>query len=750
MRKINGLKHVLRRVLGVSLAVTLLFTGCSAGGKITSQKIGTRETVGTDFTAQKYHFSARENLVYVGKSGLIALYFDSETYAIAVEETNTGKMWYSLPQTSEAADIVDPTVLTLRVSRGNQLYILNSQENAVAFETASFKPIENGIQVTYDMAPDKATADCAFSDVPEGSLYASVTVSYVLSDGALRVKINCGDILLSEGYTLESLTVLDFFGAVEKAGAEDYIFVPDGCGAVEKIGEGFVGEYETRIFVPYGDDLALKAASSDGELRMPALVPAYGMKSGNNAFLALIESGDAISEIHEFVSKGTNSYSRVGATFRVTDAVCSGETGKQILRTGNAYTGDVTVCYRFLSDKNASYSGMAAACRELLIRNGVLSTKTAKQTEYLPFLLTVQNAAAKNNPNRTEVLTDYSQTLELLKLMKAKSVNNIYLRCNGVLDGANNQGLLSKSEPIRGLGNQKAFDALTQYVHTQQFTMYLNTDIVSFQKKSALPSACAAKGLDGKAVGYTAENPFFGFAGRETQSRFTVRLADLDEYVNDFIVDMQDLDFDGYCIDDAGKYLYSDYTGDTFSRTGAANLLSAQAAALSAGHTLMVDTGNIYMLKNADVVADLPSSTAYPEEPNYYAVPFLQMVLHGIVEYAHTPANLTDNTDEAVLRAIEYGALPSFCWSYTKTENTDLDNLYYYDTQITKAAEQYLTASGLLTDLRGARMTAHEKVQDGVYKTEYNNSILLYCNYNDTAVTVNSITVEPMQCLRVN
>ena len=195
MRKTNGLKHVLRRVLGASLAVTLLLTGCSAGGKITSQKIGTRETVGTAFTAQKYHFSARENLVYVGKSGLIALYFDSETYAIAVEETNTGKMWYSLPQTSEAADIADPAVLTLRVAGADKLYVLNSQENAVAFETASFKPIENGIQVTYDMAPDKETADCAFGDVPEGSLYASVTVSYVLSDGALRVKINCGDIL---------------------------------------------------------------------------------------------------------------------------------------------------------------------------------------------------------------------------------------------------------------------------------------------------------------------------------------------------------------------------------------------------------------------------------------------------------------------------------------------------------------------------------------------------------------------------
>lgn len=749
MRNANGVKHVLRRVLGASLAVTLLLTGCSAGGKINSEKIGTRETVSAAFTAQKYHFADQKNLVYVGKSGLISLYFDSETYAVAAQESNTGKTWYALPTASEGADTVDPAAVTLRISGEDKLYVLNSQDNSVAFETASFKPTENGIQVTYDMALDKETADCAFNDVPDGSLYASVTVSYTLADGALRAKINCGDILLSKGFTLESLTMLDFFGAVEKAGAEDYIFVPDGCGAVENIGEGLTGGYEHRTFVTYGEDLSLAITESE-EQRVPARVPAYGIKSGDSAFLALIESGDAISEIHEFVSKGTGSYSRVGPTFRVTDAVCSGTAGKQTLRTGNTYTGDITVCYRFLADKNASYSGMAAACREMLIRNGVLSTKTLKQTEYLPFLLTVQNAAAKNNPNRTEVLTDYSQTLELLKLMKAKSMNNIYLRCNGILDGANNQGLLSESEPLKKLGSQKDFEALAQYVKTQQFNMYLNTDIVSFQSKSASPTRNAAKGLDGKSVRFTAENPFFGFAGRETQTRYLTKLSDLDGYVNDFIVNMQNWDFGGYCIDDAGQYLYSDYAGDTFSRTGAVNLLSVQAAALSAGHMLMVDTGNMYMLKNADAVADLPSETAYPQEKNYFAVPFLQMVLHGIVEYAHAPANTSENTETAVLRALEYGALPSYSWSFTKTDIAELDERFYYDNQITKAAEQYAVANELLSDLRGARMTAHEKVQDGVYKAEYNNSILLYCNYNDTPVTVNSVTIEPMHCLRVN
>ncbi len=753
MRAKDSLKHALRRVLGVALAGTLLLTGCTAGGKIASQKIGERSGIAAEFTSRDYHFSNSGNLIYVAKSGLIELYFDSETYSVAVRETNTGKTWYSLPQATEGDDGRDAAVVTLTAAGADKLYTLNSQDNAVAFETASFKPIENGIQVTYDMAPDRETANLAFDAVPEGNLYASVTVSYTLADGALHAKVNCGEIHLSKGYTVETLTLLDFFGACTSANAGDYIFVPDGCGAVEEIANGYAGDYESRVFVTYGDDLALmqtQETNTEQIVRVPAQVPAYGMKIGESAFAALVESGEAISEIREYVCKGVGTYNRIGTTFRVTDTACVGDAGKQTLYTGLSYTGDVGICYRFLSDKNASYAGMAAACRELLIRNGVLSTKTVETSDYLPFLLTVQGAAAKNNPNHCAVLTDYDQTLALLKLMKAKSINNVFLRYNGVLDGASSQGLLKKSEPESKLGNSKSFDALAQYVKTQQFTVYLNTDIASFNKKSASPLGNAAESLLGKSICFTQENPFFGFAGRETQMRYATELSALDKSVNEFVGEMQGWDFGGYCIDDAGKYLYSDYSGGQFSRTSAVNLFSAQAATLSAGHKLMVDTGNMYMLKNTDVVANLPSETAYPEEETYYAVPFLQMVLHGIVEYAHTSANLSENSETAFLKSLEYGALPSYSWSFEKTGVAEIDARYNYENQITRAAEQYETANTLLSDLRGARITAHARIQEGVYRTEYNNSILVYFNYNDTAVTVNSITVEPMHCLRVN
>lgn len=126
------------------------------------------------------------------------------------------------------------------------------------------------------------------------------------------------------------------------------------------------------------------------------------------------------------------------------------------------------------------------------------------------------------------------------------------------------------------------------------------------------------------------------------------------------------------------------------------------------------------------------------------------MILHGISDYTMAPVNLADDSETAFLKSLEYGAIPSYEWYCSKTGKSELDEKYSYENQLNSAAEKYQTADSVLGNLRNARMTAHYKVQDGVYCTEYNNSIIIYFNYNDTAVTVNSLTVEPKSVMRVN
>lgn len=741
-------KSAVWRVSALALAAVLLFSGCGAGVDVQTQSVGARTEVAAAFAGAGAHGTQAENLVYVTSSGFLELYYDSAAQAAAVRETNTGTYWQALPAVRTDGAEVPAAVLTAEVSLDGTLYSFNSQDNAVAFGTTVFTPTPDGMELTYTMAPDAETAKLEVGAVPAGTPYLRVTVAFVLEDGALRVKVNCGDIALSAGCVLERLTLLDWFGATDSAADGDYMLLPDGSGAVEPMDGVCEDAYPEKTFVVYGADPALAQAgtAADGTLQLaPARIPAYGMRRGQSAFVAVIESGDAIARITSHRAAAAGEYNRVGPTFCITDTALSDET----LYTGNAFSGEITVCYRFLSNRNAGYAGMAAACREVLIRNGTLPAQATAVPETLPMVLTVYAAASKSNPNRSVRLTSFAETQELLRLLKAKSVDNVTVRLVGTLDGAASQGLLRSCDFSGKLGNDRELEQLLQFVQAQQFSIYLDIDIASFGRRSVRRSAYAAKGLSGDTLSYAKPNELSLIAGDAQHTRYFLRQTELGDNVEGFVHAFYDDAFSGACVADAGQYLYSDYASAGNTRTVMAGHLREQAATLAASRTLMVDTGNAYLLRDADVVVSLPGTSAYPETDSYRAVPFLQMVLHGIISYALSPANTAEDAQTAFLKALEYGALPSYAWYYEKT-GTDADAVYHYEAQINAAAENYKLAASMLGDLQDARMTAHEEVQAGVYRVEYNNSAALYFNYTDAAVTVDSITVEPMSCQRVN
>lgn len=54
----------------------------------------------------------------------------------------------------------------------------------------------------------------------------------------------------------------------------------------------------------------------------------------------------------------------------------------------------------------------------------------------------------------------------------------------------------------------------------------------------------------------------------------------------------------------------------------------------------------------------------------YVSVPFVPLVLHGIVDYAGEPINTETNLEETLLRSVEYGACPHFEWNYEPLKRT--------------------------------------------------------------------------------
>ena len=62
----------------------------------------------------------------------------------------------------------------------------------------------------------------------------------------------------------------------------------------------------------------------------------------------------------------------------------------------------------------------------------------------------------------------------------------------------------------------------------------------------------------------------------------------------------------------------------------------------------------------------------------------------------------------------------------------------------------YTRANQSLAYLRDSRMTSHQQIQDGVYCTEYDNSIKVYVNYTNTEITVHGVVIGAKDCVTIS
>ncbi len=720
--------------VAILCVVTMLFASC--GNSITTRTVkGIFNSIVAEYSGDEFHKSDMNNYSVIAKSGLIELLFDAQTVTPAIRDTNSGNVWTALPLNSVDKEI-NSSAVEITLSDGSEnVYTLNSQDNAVNWGNVSYTAGDDGVSVKYSIAIDEATGKADINTLTDGQIRADLTLLYTLRDGSFYVNLSMNTVALPEGVYLEEIRLLNHFGAYDESGEDDYIFVPDGSGALIMTG------IEDSEFTPltlsvYGED----SATVHNAQRSQCLVGAFGIKRSNGAFLCIIENGDSIAEINA-TRNSEKSLNSVGAIFKTTDILTeeSGNKTKKVF--GYEYKNEITLCYRFLSGKSATYSGMATACRENLIRKSVLSSKTVNVTEeYLPLVVSLQGGYI-NNKGHYNVLSNFEQTLSLMTLLKAKGVNNVYLQYNGIYENANNGTNAVFGEFEKELGNAEQYNELYSYINSQKFSLFVDTDILTYKNT---PSG--ALKVDGAKIKNESETSFPDF----TTAQSHLKMSKLENKIEDILTLSTDVNFNGYSLNDVGTYLYSDYSSDFYSRNTSQKEISAQMPVLATSKLMMIETGNFYSIKSANVISEIPvSALASPERPAYVSVPFIQLMLHGFIEYSATGINTSDNPRTAFLKAIEYGCLPSSSWYCTKFSE-DLDGKYYYDNNINDMVSFYLKANDTLGDLRDQRMTAHYEEMDGVFCTEYNNSTKVYVNFTESAVTINGVTVPAMDCVKIS
>lgn len=750
----NRKKRITARISALLLSAAMLcsLSACSDPVAVTKIK-GTPTEAGAAESTLLHSVGDKANLQQVGKSGLIELLFDESTYSVCVADLShddSEKLWSALPTQENSG----AATATLEIVSGDTLYKLNTQDNSVSFQNAQCSFADDALSVTYILTPDTATAHKEKYD--KDDIAFKLVVNYQIKDGSVYVSAKYENLVANSDAKLTKLSLLNSFGAYSEPQQGDYIFVPDGSGALIKT-DTRDDSFDSELSFPiYGGDAASGHANSG---TANALIPAYGMKQGNNAFVTIIDSGDAIATVSADRVRGGNDFYEAGVSFDITP--CTESKGKFYM-SSESYDGDIGLCIRFLGGSNADYTGMAAAAREQLIRERILSTRTVEEQEYLPLDLTVIGVSddtlfsfKRLNLKKEKTFTDFEQALDMLTRMKSKGINSIKLRYKGALSGGTDQSSIMTASLLARLGTRSDLKDLVEYVNAQNMEMYLDVNLLSAAKGDSFSSGRTAGSIFGKKAEYNAINN--SPLGKDKYAKRLLGMKYVEKSIIEILKDTRFSQFTGFCLNDVGSLLYSDYKNG-FNRQESAEMISEQLPSLTANMKLMTDTGNFRVIKNVSFISHLPTSASQSRSA-YVSVPFLQLVLHGIVGYSGEPLNFSENSKTSFLRCVEYGASPAYEWTYSDTyadkknksdeDSTDTVGVYY-ENWIASASELYERADAALKDLQAARMTSHSEIMGGVFCTEYDTGAKIYVNYTESDVTVSGITVPAGDFIRIN
>ncbi len=737
-------------------ALCILLTSCTSADKISATDIFTAENSGKAFRTP----SADTEII--SKGTYTNLIFDKKTCTVSVRDEESKYTWETLTGTDNPYSYAFG--LTLFTEKG--IYELNTQDNAVAFDTASYEKNDNNLTVSYILSDKKETAEKPFEEITENDVYAAFSVVYTMTEQTMSVTLNTAEMKLTPDSFISEISVLPCFGASYADGNNDTFLIPDGPGAVMHLKNADADTDSISVKV-YGDDPFTETATQSAS----STVPVFGIRRNNSAFAAVITKGDALAVINA-QRKQDKLPSHAGVTFDITPVIAD-ENGVPS-KKGASYYGEITIKYKFLSGENADYISMAAAAREEFIANGTLSSSPVDKNTDIPFNLTVVGA------DGTGVLTTTEQTLDILGILKGKGINNIKLNYKGLLSGGLAQKNLYTASVSNKLGGNEGLGRLYEYTKKQGCELLINTNIFSSSVKYPVNKSESVSGNSAfydmpNDLGYkeNTSNSLVTRIGKSAselgkqktnpsiyapETSFRMNLMSLPSFSDKFSSFLESdimKSADGIAISDAGRVLYSDSRTD---RETAKNFISGQTRAVSNYGTLTVEGGNIYTLYNASLVSGMEFDTFYIESSDYEPVPFVQAILHGYVFYTGTPIDAGDPLYRYdMLRFIEFGALPSYEWIYSNT-NIFCYSGYLLAERVSEIVDFYNDASEILGTVADETIVSHKKIKkdadgnavSGVYCTTYSDGTEVYVNYTGSIVsTSGNIAVGPYDYVAV-
>lgn len=557
-------------------------------------------------------------------------------------------------------------------------------------------------------------------------------------------------------YRLQTVTMLEYFGAANENDGK--FFVPDGSGAIIDWNAHHVSSYSANF---YGADVSV-AESEETQLANDLNFPVFGIARPTGGIFAIVEKGAELGKLNAMNVDTAATPNRIYVDFEVRHMDSTDVGADMLVPIYNIFSDTLTkvspsVRYVFMAADKSEYTHMANYYRDYLIANGQLKADSKNDTLlYLDYLgLITQDTSFLGVPYKSKILLSSLEKINnSVNTLQEKGVSNITLRLSGFSDAGLEVKATDRFELSKKLGKEEDLTALEKTLIGKGGTLYLDGDFsyVYTDGNGFKTKTDSAHYLNRSLVKKTFYNRVTRLYSEGTLPRFFVTPNNYLSYADGFIKTAKDkLSLDSFNVSysTAGKYLGGDYTPKVnIDRAGALNYLQQTLDhAKKNVDNLAFDSGNAYVIPYASDILNAPLNySGFDAETA--CVPFYQMLLHGYVDYAGQSINLSYDSNEYLLRSLEFGAIPYFTLITEKNTNitsTAYETVYFSvndGAHLENIAKIYERVAPYYTAIQGQKLISHEKLANDLFCTTYENGSKMYVNYSNSDITLDGVTVK--------
>ncbi|MBQ5330869.1 MAG: hypothetical protein J6F31_06425 [Oscillospiraceae bacterium] len=680
----------------------------------------------------------------VASSGDLNLYTNEKEGTLCLEDTKSGKKWFSNPvdlQTSNAKKSQKD-----ELKSGMTLIYAEPYNRSTTTQTSGakgkfkMKEINNGVEITY-------TFNTPGIKIP---------VQITLEDGYMKLYVNTSEIVEEHPSSIDGQLVSDlaFFTTFGAAGLEDkgYFVIPDGSGAVIDFNNGKT-DLRTYSGKVYGRDITAVKQQKTYTSRNVSL-PMYGIIKDNAGLMVVADKGDSCASINSYVSnQNKTDYNSTYFDFELRtndEYLMGGESNPlRVFEKRGILVPEIEIRYYPVSgdDNVVDYTDIADKYREYLIKDKGVEDKAIPETSPLYLDLyggTLEKKSVLGIPVTVkQPVTTYPVAQYMLEVLKNNGVDDMVVTYNKFSNQDIGEQITDSFAPAGKLGGNSKWKKLKSYADSNNIALFpavdntlyksgngywtmTNTAIRVSNAYSRIPVYDLAHGVENKYY-----RPLSLFSPASYNKAFTKLI---DSYAKKGVTN--------YSFGSLANTIYGDYGRAATSRDKAESIIADIYARAKQNGQVLSDNASAYVLPYSDYITNVPVDSSKYDVFDY-DIPFYQMVLHGVTPYSSIAVNSEADLTRIVLDSISGGANLSFDFvgiEADELKDTKLDRYYYayYANWISEAKGLSALAKEVLSPAADQYIDEYRMEDDrNIVTTVYKNGYTTVVNYEEGTIEAN-------------